>query len=144
MVNKELRKHSLPPLDTSLSALRMYQGEALNMHDREDILVKIGQGSEKPHSLLPKLGLLLEETAEEEQEEGVQQSLRKRTEKELVIEGGVPLPNRFAKCCKPEEWPREGMIGVVNRKGQVIVHRNACGMLRNANPERKLRVWWEN
>ena len=143
VVNDELRKHDFPPLDTSLSMLRTYNGKNMSMQDREDILVKIGQGSERASALLPKLQLY---STNESKGTAARPEKKKKVagRLDLVIDGGIPLPNRFAKCCHPDIWPQESLMGVISRKGEVVVHRGTCGMLRNANPERKLRVWWED
>lgn len=144
LVNTELRKHRLPPLDTSLSLLRQCDGNVLSMHQREDILMKIGQGSERAQALLPRLEILkgkLETQKTSEQGNSVAVHIQKENP-EFEVEGDVPLPTRCAKCCKPQEWPHGPLRGVIGRSGMVVVHRKECGMLRHANPDRTLRVWW--
>ena len=144
MLNEELRKHRLSPLDTSLSILRRYNGATLNMQEREDLLVKLGQGSERARMLLPKLEALQSTSAAQQTKDALSKQwddTKKATN--LVIENGLKMPYRFAKCCNADDWPRESLQGVVTRKGKIMIHRGSCGMLRNANPERKVRVWWE-
>ncbi len=60
----------------------------------------------------------------------------------LEFEDGLPMPARFAQCCKPQESPRGPIQGLINRTGAVMVHRRACRMLRAMNPERGVRVRW--
>lgn len=146
LLNEELRKHRYAPLDTSLSILRSYNGETLNVQEREDLLVKLGQGAERARMMLPKLEALQAQQDVSQKSEVTGKSWDTGTDAKkahLVIENGLQMPHRFAKCCQAEEWPRESLQGVVTRKGKIMVHRGSCGMLRNANPERKVRVWWE-
>jgi guanosine-3',5'-bis(diphosphate) 3'-pyrophosphohydrolase len=144
LVNEELRKHRLQQLDTALSILRQCDGEILSVQQREDILMKIGQGSERAQALLPRLELLKGKIEPITNERiGNEAAVHiKKIEPEFEVEGEVPLPTRCAKCCKPQEWPRGPLRGVVGRGGIVVIHRKDCGMLRHANPDRILRAWW--
>lgn len=146
MVNVELRKRNLPPLTTDLSVLRVCDGEALTSSQREDILMKIGQGAERAGALLPRLEALKEvyaplETPKKTEEAPADRMQRK--EALIGMEGGVTMPLRYAKCCAPQEWPRENIVGNINRFGEVMVHRHHCRMFKNTNPERRVGVWWK-
>ncbi|MDP7476970.1 MAG: HD domain-containing protein, partial [Candidatus Peribacteraceae bacterium] len=55
LVNAELKKRNLPELRTDLSVLRVCDGEVLNTEQREDLLMKIGQGSERASYLFARL-----------------------------------------------------------------------------------------
>lgn len=146
IVNIELRKYKLPMLDTDLSILRACDGNVLNKSQREDILMKIGQGSERASSLLYRLEALKDaiptKSTSKHPEKQDRNPPKIISKAQFEVDGDVPLPTRCAKCCKPEEWPHGSLMGVVGRRGVVVVHRRECGMLRHANPERTLRVWW--
>ncbi len=58
------------------------------------------------------------------------------------IEGNIPMPVRFARCCKPDEGHKAHITGVIGRDSIVRVHRMPCKMIRNVNPERKIGVKW--
>ncbi len=60
----------------------------------------------------------------------------------VVIEGDIPMPVRFARCCKPDEGQKVAIAGVIGRDSIVRVHRMPCKMIRNVNPERKIGVKW--
>lgn len=60
----------------------------------------------------------------------------------IEIEGGVPMPLVYARCCNPNEGIRGDIAGVITRSGEVKVHRQTCRMLKNVNPERRMHVWW--
>ncbi|MBT3292852.1 bifunctional (p)ppGpp synthetase/guanosine-3',5'-bis(diphosphate) 3'-pyrophosphohydrolase [Candidatus Peregrinibacteria bacterium] len=144
LVNEVLIKHGFHKLDTSYSLLRICDGNVLSMQDREDVLVKIGQGSERVSSLLSRVDALkISENKKEKTKTAKKHFTNLSKQKEIVLEGGVPMPMRFAKCCKPNERISPSLKGVVNRTGEVVVHRSACGMLRNSNPERQVKAWWK-
>lgn len=142
LVNAEFKKHSLPQLTTDLSVLRQCDGHQLGFAQREDILMKIGQGAERAASLIDRLGLI--EKPPEPQKENKEASQRAVAQSSVVgMEGGITMPVRFAKCCSPDAWPHEAIVGNINREGKVMVHRNLCRMHMNTNPDRRIRVWWQ-
>lgn len=58
-----------------------------------------------------------------------------------IVISEIPMPLRFAKCCKPKPLDRSPIVGVVNR-GKINVHLKTCKMIRGSNPERQVRVRW--
>ncbi|MBU0458020.1 HD domain-containing protein [Patescibacteria group bacterium] len=144
LINTELAKHRLPLLDSDLSILRLYDGEVLPFSRREDYLVKVGQGSQNAASLFPHLDSLSDH--EFVREEKPRQTLPKRAqhkERSIELEGGLPMPIRFSKSCKPEEGERGDIMGIVNRSGEVVIHREGCGVIQKANPERIIGARWK-
>jgi len=143
LMNEELRKHHLTPLDTDLSVFKICDDETLSMTHREDQLMKIGQGDEKPSSYFRRLkalhGLGIDPASEKKAE---RRGRMQRKDSELVIEGGVPMPTRYAKCCSPQEEPRGKVAGVINRLGTVMVHREKCKMYQQSSSERRIGVKW--
>lgn len=141
-VNAELKKKGLPLLTTDLSILRVCDGQTLTHHEREDLLLKIGQGSEKASSLLPRLAALKDqiETAPQKKKSA---SRMQRKEAVVGMEGNAPMPIRYAKCCSPDAWPRHNIAGNINREGEVMIHRDYCRMYKQTNPERRIEVWWK-
>jgi GTP pyrophosphokinase len=144
LVNTELLKRTLPILGPDLSLLKLYDDRALSVEEREDLLVKIGQGAERASALLPHLGTLrgreFSRTAQ------VPHRVRRLQRKDVLIEmeGGLQMPMRFAKCCMPQEERGQPIVGVITRSGQVTIHREKCHMRKNANPERQISVWWRD
>lgn len=139
MINEELQKHRQPALDSDLSALRLYDDRVLPMEEREDILMKIGQGSERAASLLDHLSTIPLGVASKSR---VRISRVGRAHWTVEVDGGVPMPLRHAKCCKPEAGDPKNIVGFITRTGEVTVHRENCRMLKTANPERKVGVRW--
>ena len=146
LVNEELKKHGLPPLTTDLSLLKSCDGETLAKDQREDILMKIGQGSEKAVSLFSRIANLRAKIAAREpaRRQATQHWLPGTPSANALvgIEGNLRMPVRYAKCCGPEEWPRETVVGNISRQGFVVVHRESCRMCASSNPERRVNVWW--
>ncbi len=142
LVNGELRKRGFPPLTTDLSFLRFVDGEVLTFQQREDVLMKIGQGSESATSLFTRVDST--EREERKQISVASTGGLRRDGAFIDIEGGVSMPLRYAKCCMPQEWPHDKIVGNINRFGAVMVHRHDCRMFSNTNPERRLKLWWKN
>ncbi len=143
LLNEELRRRRLPALDTSLSLLRMHDGKILGMSEREDLLMKLGQGTDKIGSLIQRLDLLrpLRSTAQVTVPKG--KGLRFQRKDALVdLEGDVPMPLKFAKCCKPHDGERGKITGIITRAGDVMIHAAKCRNALRGNPERRIGVKW--
>jgi len=142
LLNAELRRHGLPALDGDLTFLRSCDGEDLPLARREDLLMKIGQDSERASSVLQRLDALRGSIPSVTMERP-QKSRAEHQHEHVVLEGEMPMPTRYAKCCKPQEDTRVPIIGIVNRLGEVMIHRRTCRMLKNANPERQIGAMWK-
>jgi RelA/SpoT family (p)ppGpp synthetase len=139
ILNEELRRIHLPALDNDLTLLRSYDGRALAFAEREDLLMKLGQGTEKMSAIIQHVDALAPVRV---------LYLPKRKARFAVssipieVEGGVPMPLRLAKCCKPDAADQPDIVGTIARRGEVIVHRATCKMLKHGNPGRRIRAWW--
>jgi GTP pyrophosphokinase len=142
LVNELLRKYHLPPLDQEYRALRECDGQTLSFQEREDLLMKIGQGSERVASLTERAAVFRDVVHDHFVPEAAAAEL-KPEQRTVEMTDGVPMPTRYAKCCKPHEKEFPPIVGVVSRTGTVIIHKRGCGMLRNANPERQVGVRWK-
>lgn len=142
-INGELIKRKLPPLDPDLTLLKIFDARTLTLAEREDLLIKVGQGSLKASALLPDLRSRTVRPT----------SLRRAAQKAAAaiggqgapfrVEGDIPMPVRAARCCQPQSGKRGPLCGVISRAGDIRVHRSACKMMRNVNPERRIRVKWK-
>ncbi len=139
-INEELARRTLPPLDTELTAFKVVAGTTLTASEREDIVIKIGQGSEKAASLFPKLPVSQRGVLRPTQARPRPRQQRK--DAIIEVEGGVQMPMRFAKCCKPEATEGKPIVGFVTRTGDVTIHLQKCHLQKNANPERQVKVRW--
>jgi (p)ppGpp synthase/HD superfamily hydrolase len=134
-MNQELIRRHLAPLDTALTLLRGKGKAALTALEREDLLVEIGAGHLTPLAALQKLGVVGEETTQRRMVEADASAVVK-------LEGTIPMPTTFAKCCKPDLLPRSGIVGVIGRSGDVRIHRQNCKLLRAVNRERLIGAAW--
>ncbi|HVW66933.1 MAG TPA: hypothetical protein VHA78_04370, partial [Candidatus Peribacteraceae bacterium] len=124
-----------------------FDGKKLSFPDREELLIKIGQGAQNAASMFIHLDLLKERINREKpaapelisKTAGATAMPRNPT---VQIEGDMRMPVMFAKCCKPNENGSKEIAGVIVRGGEVRVHDANCSMLKNVNPERRLKVWW--
>lgn len=140
LLNEELRRRGLPPLDGDLSVLRAFDGEQLTVTEREDLLVKVAQGSQNASSLLQHL-TALPETSRGVAAKAVSRALP-AAKGSVVLEGGLRMPVRFARCCKPDEKKAKDIVGIVGRDGEVRIHAKVCKMLKGGNPERRIKAKW--
>lgn len=143
ILNEELRKRHLPPLDTELSILRRHEGRTLGTSEREDLLMKIGQGSDKVGSLVQRLDALkpYRDAAPAAAPKRKQPRLQ-RKDAIIRLEGDVPMPSRFAKCCAPNREEKPRLMGIITRGGDVMVHVAKCRNARRGNPDRRIGVKW--
>lgn len=142
-VNEELRKRHLPPLDTGLTLLRLYDGRQLTIAEREDVLAKLGQGADRLSSVLSRCAALKGVIGAVE--EGVLSTQRLQRKDALVeIEDGIRMPIRFAKCCHPElQQGQKKISGIITRRNDVMVHVANCRNALRGNPERRIGVQWK-
>jgi len=138
LINAELKKRRLSPLDADYSLLRVVDGKILTFADREDVLMKIGQGSEKAASLLPRLLLVKSQTVIAPEKKRVR---LQRKDSIVEMPGGVQMPMRFAGCCKPQAAEHKPIVGYITRSG-VTIHLVACRFMKNANADRSVSVKW--
>jgi GTP pyrophosphokinase len=145
LVNAQLKKRGLPPLTTDLSVLRVCDGETLGFTQREDLLMKIGQGAERVSSLPGRLGLISKKEImiDTQQKKAEPSKIIHSKSTAIGIDGGISMPIQYAKCCGPQEWPHASLVGNINREGKVMIHRDHCRMFQNTNPERRIKVWWK-
>ncbi len=138
MLNQELRRLRFSPLDAQMTALQSLDGAPQSLIEREDLLVQLGQGAVSLASLLPRLdqlGLRSEDILQPVMPVGIVRIAR--------LEGSIPMPVRYARCCRPEEDEKAmPIVGVIGRSGEVRIHRRSCKMLRTVNPERRIHANW--
>lgn len=142
LLNAELQRRKLPPLDTDLSVLRTFDDAVLPVADREDLLIKVAQGSQNAASLFPHLLELPDAVRHlEPQKPAVRKTAAAKSR--VALEGDMTMPVRFARCCKADEKAVKDIVGVVSRDGAVRIHAKACKMLKNGNPERRIGARWQ-
>lgn len=142
LMNAELKKRGLPLLTTDLSILRVCDGKTMSLVQREDLLMKVGQGAERASSVLPRLQALEDQHVFLEKSKAKTSGRLRGKDVSVVVEGGLKMPLRFAKCCSPNTGKREEIAGNISRMGAIMIHKKRCRMFVNTNPERRVKVWW--
>ena len=150
MINAELKKRRLPELDGDLSLLRMHEGRSLTRSEREDLVMKIGQGTDRLGSLLQRIDLLRPLRSAAPPVPSKKAAPRFQRKDSLVdLDGDVPMPLTFAKCCKPESENKglsagraSKLLGIITRSGDVMIHDVKCRNAQRGNPERRIGVRW--
>jgi GTP pyrophosphokinase len=145
IVNAELRSRGLSSLDADLSVFALFDGAPLSLRDREDLLFKIGMGTNRVSSILRHLTF-----------PGLTSFPTKKSTKNVVASvvtldlpglliAGVPctLPYRFAKCCAPQlQATRGSLVATIGREGALLIHDAVCKMGASAHSDRRLKVEW--
>lgn len=140
-VNAELERRSLPLLDPDLTVLRSIDGVILPFAERQELLLNIGRKAQTTRSLLRHADALFGSGME--QKTIATQHSSYAHEWDVVFDGGVPMPLRFALCCKADKETLVPIVGVTGRDGIVRIHKKKCAMIRNADPGRTIHVRWE-
>jgi GTP diphosphokinase / guanosine-3',5'-bis(diphosphate) 3'-diphosphatase len=140
ILNEELDRRSMPRLDPDLSLLRSVEGKAIPFADREEWIAKVGQGAMKVSELMGLIDATKLPLVAQRRKNAVAKKLAPAKGTELVSE--IPMPLRYAKCCKPEEGKRSAVIGIVSRAGEIRVHRMQCPLIKKGDPGRRVKVRW--
>lgn len=138
-------------LDKELSILRNYDGNILDTKAKEDILVQIGNLSQKPSSVLKSihnsyikeiLGDRIEEIPEKKSEKS-EKNLQKSENSEhaeIIIGRERNIPHKFAQCCQPT-FADKKIIGVIGH-GQVTIHKFDCTEVEKTDIDRRITARW--
>jgi guanosine-3',5'-bis(diphosphate) 3'-pyrophosphohydrolase len=141
LLNQELAKRKLSPLDPDLSLLRKVGGAVLTQSEREEMIAQVGQGIARASALLDRVDALRTPASEKP-------AKKKRVmvgvppAKGSTLQSEIPMPMRIAKCCKPDEGKKGPVVGIVSRTGELRVHRSSCLLIKKGNPGRRVKVKW--
>ncbi len=121
--------------------------EALGFKDGEEMMVALGVGKISTTKILDVLAPPV--TSEEEPETLERWSAKisnlfkrgKKSKSGILVQGLDDVLIRFAKCCNP--IPGDSLVGVITRGRGVSVHTSECPHLREADPERRIEVRWD-
>ena len=135
LLNSELQHRHMPILDGDFGILRRIEGKELTNAEREDILMKLGQGTIRAGPLLDRLQIQTAVRAKA----AVDLALMK--DAALIVHSEIPMPVRYAKCCSPNQGLKTPIVGFAV-DGRIRVHRSSCRFVAQANPDRRVKVWW--
>ncbi len=158
MLNEKLKQLGRPPLDMSLSVLKVYDGKKVPLKERQEILAEIGRGSLLTSTVLRKIFTMKEllgasqviaDKNVENQSVFVDKKELKKSrkaakleaveKKKLVIIGGAKnMPYYFVKCCNATV--NDDLIGFITKGKGVSIHKRKCGVIKNSDPARIVPV----
>jgi GTP pyrophosphokinase len=145
LLQRELRRHSLPVVRLSSDELMSQVAGDLKYPNLDSLYVAIGEGHVSPQSIVSRLSRLVSEEAEEEAEEipaARPVRLASPAAQPVVVQGRSDVWVKLARCCTPV--PGDEIMGFVTRGHGVSVHRadcpNAKDLTRQA--ERLIDVSW--
>jgi guanosine-3',5'-bis(diphosphate) 3'-pyrophosphohydrolase len=145
LLQRELRRHSLPVVRLSSDQLMSDVARDLKYPSLDSLYVAIGEGHVSPQSVVSRLTRLVSEDAEEEAEEipaARPVRLASTTAQPVVVQGRSDVWVKLARCCTPV--PGDAIMGFVTRGHGVSVHRADCPNARDLTrePERLIEVSW--
>jgi guanosine-3',5'-bis(diphosphate) 3'-pyrophosphohydrolase len=128
-------------LDEAMKSGRLLKvAQELNYTTIEDLMIALGYGELN----LSRVTNRLKKDVAEPEPTLLQNLSQKKSHPATPtkdIQGLQGMMYQHAKCCNP--LPGESIIGIVTRSRGVMIHRDDCINLQNANPERKMYVSWE-
>jgi GTP diphosphokinase / guanosine-3',5'-bis(diphosphate) 3'-diphosphatase len=145
LLQRELRRHSLPVVRLSSDQLMSQVAGDLKYPNLDSLYVAIGEGHVSPQSIVSRLTRLVSEDAEEEAEEiPAARPVRLASPAALpvVVQGRSDVWVKLARCCTPV--PGDEIMGFVTRGHGVSVHRIDCPNAKDLTkqPERFIEVSW--
>ena len=137
MLNSRLRHYNQSSLDENYSPLQYFQGRNLNMHQREALLIEVGQGKKDPDDVIREC--LSQEVLFEHQRVSVSPVSRKGTAG-VEVGGEQDFAVKLAACCHPSRG--EDIVGYVTRGGFISVHNKNCKVLASLDERRLISANW--
>ncbi len=153
ILNAYLTKNYAHGLDKELSILRNVDSHDLDMKDREDVLVQLGNLSRKPTSILRVIHdeIIQTELGERKIDEKNGNGKKKiREERPNEIKDGIyviigkarDIPYKLAKCCEPTPENRK-IVGSI-WQGVITIHRVDCDNVKKIELERRMLAKWSD
>jgi GTP pyrophosphokinase len=145
LLQRTLRKHSLPVVRLSSDDLMSQVAADLKYPSLDALYVAIGAGQVSPQSVVSRLSRLVSEEAIEEAEEipaARPVRLGKPPTGAVMVQGRSDVWVKLAHCCTPV--PGDDIMGFVTRGLGVSVHRTDCPNVRDLNKhqDRLIEVAW--
>ncbi|MFA5352505.1 MAG: ACT domain-containing protein, partial [Candidatus Gracilibacteria bacterium] len=141
LINAKLTRLGKSKLDADYSILRDYKQRDLGKKEREQLLIRVGNGSVSSSAVVNNLFNLEELIAQKAPRKKLPKAAKEAAFRadEIFIEGVGGIATEFAKCCKPK--PGDKIFAVMGRKGAMI-HKENCKQVSRSNPERRLQAYF--
>jgi GTP diphosphokinase / guanosine-3',5'-bis(diphosphate) 3'-diphosphatase len=142
LLQRTLRRHSLPVVRLSSDDLMSQVADDLKYPTLDSLYVAIGEGQVSPQSIVSRLDRLVSEDVEEEAEiipAARPVDLRKEPVS-VMVQGRSDVWVKLARCCTPV--PGDEICGFITRGQGVSVHRTDCPNVKNLEKDRFIEVTW--
>jgi guanosine-3',5'-bis(diphosphate) 3'-pyrophosphohydrolase len=145
LLQRTLRRHSLPVVRLSSDELMSQIAHDLKYPTLDSLYVAIGEGHVSPQSIVSRLTRLVSEEAEEEAEEipaARPVRLAREPVQSVVVQERSDVWVNLARCCTPV--PGDQIMGFVTRGHGVSVHRTDCPNVKELSKAtgRLIEVSW--
>jgi GTP diphosphokinase / guanosine-3',5'-bis(diphosphate) 3'-diphosphatase len=153
ILNSYLTKNYAHGLDKELTILRSIDGHNLDMKERDDVLVQLGNLSRKPSSILKVLQdeTIATELGERKVDEKNGANKKKSADEKVsslldwihvIIGKSRDIPYKLAKCCAPTPENKR-IVGAIGQ-GIITIHRVDCENVAKIELERRMLAKWSN
>ncbi|PCI24271.1 hypothetical protein COB57_05485 [Candidatus Peregrinibacteria bacterium] len=135
-INKLLQSIGKSVLDPHYSLLKEYKNKNLSLKERETIILRVGEGSQKASDIIKNIFF---QEAKQQKPKEIQSTTE---EHHAYVVGGADLSIKISPCCAPK--PFEKITGFVTRGSHVSVHSIHCPFIVNNNEkDRCVDCLWE-
>ncbi len=154
ILNSYLTKNYAHGLDKELTILRSIDGHSLDMKEREDVLVQLGNLSRKPSSILRVIHdeIIETELGGRKTDDKTTPTTKKKSQDEktsstpewiyVIIGKSRDIPYKIAKCCEPTPENKR-IVGAIGQ-GIITIHRVDCENVSKIELERRMLAKWSN
>lgn len=150
ILNTYLEKNYGQGVDKEMSILRNIDGHILDIKQREDTLVQIGNLSRKPSSIMRAIhdDVIRELFGQKREEIKATETIKKWKQKKesevpdtrtVIIGKERNVPYKFAQCCNPIEGDR--IVGYIGQ-GVVTIHKFDCENIDRIQLDRRIPAYW--
>lgn len=144
IINNHLKRFNQDALDPNLSFLKVYNKKKLTIREREQLIIKVGNGSLDSITLikdiLPAEKVMRKKAQDLLAKEVLTENIQIDKDSEILIGGEKGFKTQIATCCMPKVG--DGIIGYITRGRGVSVHNSNCKMLHGLDPKRFIKVNW--
>lgn len=138
ILNRELKKKGLLPLDQNLKLLNLVISQKATIEEKETILIDIGNGNIEAKELVNRIISKQEENIARVKK----RSLEKANLSQVIVGGQKNLPIKFPKCCEAK-YPNF-IVGYIGKDKKIAVHQATCKVLQTINKDRLIDTEWLN
>ncbi len=144
ILNRLALQQHLPELDQTLSVLKQYKNKTRNKRQREELLLRVGNGSLSANKVIHDIANRFPVKKNESplvKKKSKTISKKENEEVKVIIGESHDIPLRMGSCCKPK--PGDKIVGFVTRGAHVTIHRTDCKTLTKLDPRRLISARFE-